>query len=52
MECNPGTLTEDKLKFMRSIGVNRLSIGLQAVQENLLRYIGRIHNYEQFEKTI
>ena len=51
MECNPGTLTEDKLKFMRSIGVNRLSIGLQAVQENLLRYIGRIHNYEQFEKN-
>ncbi|MDO5010772.1 MAG: radical SAM family heme chaperone HemW [Intestinibacter bartlettii] len=51
MECNPGTLNEEKLKFMKSIGINRLSIGLQAVQENLLGYIGRIHNYNQFEKN-
>ncbi len=51
MECNPGTLNEDKLKFMKDIGINRLSIGLQAVQENLLGYIGRIHNYTQFEKN-
>lgn len=51
MECNPGTLNEDKLKFMKSIGINRLSIGLQAVQEDLLSFIGRIHNYQEFEKN-
>lgn len=51
MECNPGTLNHDKLMFMKELGINRLSIGLQAVQEDLLSYIGRIHNYEEFEKN-
>ena len=51
MECNPGTLNKEKLEFMKSLGINRLSIGLQAIQEDLLGYIGRIHNYEQFEKN-
>lgn len=51
MECNPGTLNQDKLMFMKDLGINRLSIGLQAVQEDLLSYIGRIHNYEEFEKN-
>lgn len=51
MECNPGTLTLNKLKTMKKCGVNRLSIGLQAVQNNHLEYIGRIHTYEEFEKN-
>lgn len=51
MECNPGTLTIDKLKTMKECGVNRLSIGLQAVQNHHLDYIGRIHTYEEFEKN-
>lgn len=51
MECNPGTLNQDKLKFMKNLGINRLSIGLQAIQDDLLNFIGRIHNYEQFEKN-
>ena len=51
MECNPGTLTLEKLKAMKECGVNRLSIGLQAVQNNHLSYIGRIHTYEEFEKN-
>ena len=51
MECNPGTLTLNKLKTMKECGVNRLSIGLQAVQNNHLEYIGRIHTYEEFEKN-
>lgn len=51
MECNPGTLTLNKLKAMKECGVNRLSIGLQAVQNNHLEYIGRVHTYEEFEKN-
>lgn len=51
MECNPGTLTLNKLKAMKECGVNRLSIGLQAVQNHHLKYIGRIHTYEEFEKN-
>lgn len=51
MECNPGTLTLNKLNAMKDSGVNRLSIGLQAVQNNHLDYIGRVHTYEEFEKN-
>ena len=51
MECNPGTLTLNKLKTMKECGVNRLSIGLQAVQNNHLEYIGRVHTYEEFERN-
>ena len=50
IEVNPGTV--DKLKFetYKKIGINRISIGLQAVQNSLLKQIGRIHTYEEFEK--
>ena len=33
LECNPGTLTGEKLSFYRSAGVNRLSLGLQSVDD-------------------
>ncbi|WP_055668060.1 radical SAM family heme chaperone HemW [Desnuesiella massiliensis] len=48
VECNPGTLNEDILKLLKSMGVNRLSIGLQAVQNELLKSIGRIHDMNDF----
>lgn len=51
IECNPGTLTLDKLKKIKQLSVNRLSIGLQAIQEKHLKYIGRIHTYEDFLKN-
>ena len=51
IEVNPGTVTKEKLETYKSIGINRLSIGLQAVQDRLLKEIGRIHTYKQFEDT-
>lgn len=48
VECNPGTLNLEKLKLMYAYGVNRLSLGLQACQDHLLREIGRIHSYNEF----
>jgi oxygen-independent coproporphyrinogen-3 oxidase len=48
MESNPGTVTPESLKYYRNLGINRLSIGLQACQEGLLRGLGRIHNLEDF----
>ncbi len=51
IEGNPGTFTEEKLKVLKSMGVNRLSIGLQAVQDGLLKTLGRIHSYEDFVKS-
>ena len=51
MECNPGTLNKEKLVTIKSLGINRLSMGLQVTQDHHLKYIGRIHTYEQFEKN-
>ena len=51
IEVNPGTITEEKLKDYKECGINRLSIGLQVTQDELLKQIGRIHNYEQFLET-
>ncbi len=48
IEANPGTLTDIKLKTYKYIGINRLSIGLQAWQSRLLESIGRIHSIEEF----
>ena len=47
VECNPGTLTLEKLKDYRAGGVNRLSIGMQTAQPHLLQTLGRIHDQRQ-----
>ncbi len=52
IEVNPGTLTASKLKIYHECGVNRLSFGLQACQDHLLRALGRIHNYKDFLKNL
>ena len=51
VECNPGSITKEKLDVMKKYGVNRLSMGLQAVQNTLLKDIGRIHSYEVFKEN-
>ena len=51
IELNPGTVTEDKLLDYKNAGINRLSIGLQETNNEILKQIGRIHTYEEFEQT-
>ena len=51
IEVNPGTVTKEKLENYIKCGINRLSIGLQSTDNNLLKEIGRIHTYEQFLDT-
>lgn len=51
IECNPGTVTKDKLTAYRQSGINRLSIGLQSTDNGELKLLGRVHTYEQFLKT-
>ena len=51
IEVNPGTVTKQKLTDYYNSGINRISIGLQCVQDRLLKIIGRIHNFEQFLET-
>lgn len=52
MESNPGTLTYENLKLYRAAGVNRLSIGLQAWQDRLLKDLGRIHSRQQYVENL
>lgn len=51
IEVNPGAVTKQKLQDFKSCGINRLSIGLQTTNNNLLKQIGRIHTYEEFLET-
>ncbi len=51
LEVNPRTVTKEKLQVYKKSGINRLSIGLQSTNNELLKQIGRIHTYEQFIDT-
>lgn len=48
VECNPGTVDGEKLRVMRDARVNRLSFGLQAMQDEILRQLGRLHTVDEF----
>ena len=48
VEMNPGTVTGEKLSALKSLGVNRVSMGLQSSHNEELSALGRIHTYEQF----
>lgn len=51
VECNPGTLTKEKLSEYLGAGVNRLSIGLQSANDHELSLLGRIHTWGDFCST-
>lgn len=51
IECNPGTVSENKFKIIKNGGINRLSFGLQSTNNELLEKIGRIHTYEEFKEN-
>lgn len=51
LEVNPGTVNKEKLIMYKKSGINRLSIGCQSANNDLLKMLGRIHTYEEFEKT-
>lgn len=51
IEVNPGTVTEQKLCNYYNLGINRLSIGLQSDNDEILKNIGRIHTYSEFLDT-
>ncbi len=51
IECNPGTITKEKLSAYRACGINRLSIGLQSADDAELKTLGRIHTWEDFRTS-
>ena len=44
LEANPGTVTLEKLAAFRSLGINRVSFGIQSFHDADLRFLGRIHD--------
>jgi len=52
IESNPETISFSKLKEYRSVGINRLSIGVQSFSDSELQTLGRIHNSDQAKKCI
>ena len=52
LEANPDDITLEKLKGLYSIGVNRLSIGIQSFQDEVLHYMNRVHNGKQAYESV
>ena len=44
VECNPATVSPDKARVLRAAGVNRISMGVQSLDEALLDRLGRVHS--------
>lgn len=51
VECNPATVSLDKAKLFRDFGVNRVSMGVQSLDANLLERLGRVHSRAQVFKS-
>lgn len=52
-EANPGTLTREWLEGMADLGMNRLSLGMQALQDDLLtQVLGRIHRFDDVRRSV
>ena len=51
-EANPGDLTKEKLQILKDAGVNRLSLGVQTFNDELLKKIGRVHRAKDVYQTV
>ena len=51
IEANPGEAPKDRLKAFNSMGINRISIGVQSFQPELLKFLTRIHDRDQIFET-
>ncbi len=52
LEANPGTIDAERFRDIRSAGVNRLSMGLQALDDAQLKFLGRVHDSAQAIKAV
>ena len=52
LEANPDSLNMQSLEKLRRAGFNRLSIGVQSDDDNLLKALGRPHNYKQAQMAV
>ncbi|KAF0143292.1 MAG: oxygen-independent coproporphyrinogen III oxidase [Nitrospirae bacterium] len=52
VEANPGTINESKINTLLSVGINRISLGVQSFNDNELKTLGRIHTSDEAVKAI
>lgn len=52
LEANPGTLNTERLQLLRGLGVNRLSLGVQSFQDDVLKTLGRAHGRKGALKAV
>lgn len=52
VEMNPDSVTKEDLRLLRSEGFNRVSLGMQSANDDILKLIGRRHNYRQAEQAV
>ncbi len=50
-ECEPGTLTEGKLRVIKELGVSRLSLGVENFDDEILKTNGRAHTSKEIEPS-
>ena len=51
LEANPAAFRPEDLKFWQQAGVNRISLGVQSLQDNELHYLGRLHTAQQAKEA-
>ena len=52
LEANPGTIDESRFAGFKAAGINRLSLGVQSLQDEKLKQLGRIHGRDQALRAI
>lgn len=52
IETNPDDITHDTVSFWKDLGINRLSIGIQSFNDEVLKFLNRVHNSGQAIKSI
>ena len=52
MEANPSSVEVERFKAYRSAGVNRISLGVQSLDDKQLKFLGRLHNADEAKKAI
>lgn len=52
IEANPESLSEEKIQIIKRYGVNRVSVGVQSTNDEVLKYINRKHTFEDVKKAV
>lgn len=52
IEANPGSIDEAKMEVLKKYPITRMSLGLQSTHDRLLKRIGRIHTFKEWEESI